>query len=260
MPRFRHSLGASGSVLSAKEQALLADTVGAGRYRVVTRWPLTVAFGPHAWLPAFGGGVCGFALSYRHGLWFALVAASVAGAAEMVSLATHEAGHLLSSRVAPGVSPRMLLMRSSGGVAIVEGRFTEPGGAAAFAAGGPIATVVFTIVLVLAAVLVAPSSVSLGLLVAAFLNTLILAVNLLPVAPTDGYALFRSAVWAETGSRAEAECRALAWSRVVLAWGLSVALLVLAVDKLYGVLAVVMLSSLTAQHHLVASRATQNRA
>ena len=131
-----------------------------------------------------GGAVCGFALSYRHGLWFGLIAAAVAGVAQMVSLAAHEAGHLLSSRGARGVSPRMLVMRSSGGVAIVEGRFMEPRGAAAFAAGGPIATVVFTIVLVLAAVLVSPSSVSIGLLVAAFLNTLILAVNLLPVAPT----------------------------------------------------------------------------
>ena len=47
----------------------------------------------------------------------------------------------------------------------------------------------------------------------AALNTLVLLVNLLPVAPSDGYALFRSALWAETGSRAEAERRAIAWSR-----------------------------------------------
>ena len=127
-------------------------------------------------------------------------------------------------------------------------------------AGGPIATVVFTIVLVLAAVFVSPGSVSIGLLVAAFLNTLILAVNLLPVAPTDGYALFRSAVWAETGSRAEAERRALAWSRVVLASGLFVAVLVLGIDKLYGVLAVVILVTLTVQHHVVARRAAENPA
>jgi Zn-dependent protease len=260
MSRFPRTFNASDSTLSAKEQALLADTVGAGRYRVVTRWPLTVAFGPYAWLPALGGAVCGFALSYRHGLWFGLIAAAVAGVAQMVSLAAHEAGHLLSSRGARGVSPRMLVMRSSGGVAIVEGRFMEPRGAAAFAAGGPIATVVFTIVLVLAAVFVSPGSVSIGLLVAAFLNTLILAVNLLPVAPTDGYALFRSAVWAETGSRAEAERRALAWSRVVLASGLFVAVLVLGIDKLYGVLAVVILVTLTVQHHVVARRAAENPA
>ncbi len=260
MARFVRLFRPSGSSLSAKEQMLLADTVGAGEYRVVTRWPLTVAFGPHAWLPAFGGAVCGFAFSYRHGLWFGLTAALVAGGAQMVSLAAHEAGHLLSSRSAHGVRPRMLLMRSSGGVAIIEGRFTEPRGAAAFAAGGPIATIVITIVLALAAVLVSPSSVSIGLLVAAFLNMLILAVNLLPVAPTDGYALFRSAVWAETGSRAEAERRALEWSRVVLASGLLVALLILAADKLFGVLAVVMLITLTAQHHVVARRAAEKPA
>ncbi len=148
MSRFFHWF--EGSELSAKEQTLLADTVGAGSYRVLTRWPLTVAFGAHAWLPALGGAVCGFALADRQGLWFGLAAAAVAGAAQMVSLAVHEAGHLLSSRVARGVSPRMLLMRSSGGVAIVEGRFKKPREAAIFAAGGPIATVLLTIVLVLA--------------------------------------------------------------------------------------------------------------
>ncbi len=260
MFRFVRPSTGSSSTLSTKEQTLLAATVGAGRYRVLTRRPLTIAFGPHAWLPALGGAVCGFGFSYRHGLWFGLVAAAVAGLAQMVSLAVHEAGHLLSSRAALGVSPRMLLMRSSGGVAIVEGRFKEPRGAALFAAGGPLATVLLTIVLVLAGVIVSPGPVGIGLLVAAFLNVLVLGVNLLPVAPTDGYALFRSALWAETGSRAEAERRAIAWSRVVIVSGLSVALLVLTVDKLYGVLGVVMLVTLTAQHHMVARRAAEKPA
>ena len=168
MFRFVRPSTGSSSTLSTKEQTLLAATVGAGRYRVLTRRPLTIAFGPHAWLPALGGAVCGFAFSYRHGLGFGLAVATVAGAAQMVSLAVHEAGHLLSSRAALGVSPRMLLMRSSGGVAIVEGRFKEPRGAALFAAGGPLATVLLTIVLVLAGVIVSPGPLGIGLLVAAF--------------------------------------------------------------------------------------------
>ena len=88
----------------------------------------------------------------------------------------------------------------------------------------------------------------------AILNGAMLGVNLLPVAPTDGYALFRSAVWEKVGSRAEADRRAIAWSRVVIAVGLSISILVFATNKLYGVLAIVMLISFTAQHHIVARR------
>ncbi len=78
-----------------------------------------------------------------------------------------------------------------------------------------------------------------------------LGVNLLPVAPTDGYALLRSAVWGR-GKPAEAERCAIAWSRVVIAVGLSISMLVFTTNRIYGVLAILMLISFTAQHHIVA--------
>ena len=68
-------------VPGTEERKLLAVTVGSGHYRVVTRWPLTVAFGPHAWMPGFAAALLAVAASYRHGMWFALAAAAIAGAA-----------------------------------------------------------------------------------------------------------------------------------------------------------------------------------
>jgi Zn-dependent protease len=240
--------------LSKNERELLAATVGIGRYRVVTRWPFTVAFGPRAWLPGAAGAFMAFVVLDRQGVIPALVGAAIAGVALLLSIAAHEVGHLVASQGVLGVSPRMLLMRSSGGVSIVEGRFAEPRGAARFAAGGPIASLIFTAALVAAGLLVPAGLLGVGLLVPAILNGAMVGVNLLPVAPTDGYALFRSAVWEKVGSRAEAERRAIAWSRVVIAVGLSLSLLVFETNKLYGVLAIVMLISFTAQHHIVARR------
>ena len=130
----------SSSPLSNKERELLAATVGDGRYRVLTRWPLTVAFGPRAWLPGLAGALLAFGMLHGRGTLAGLGAAAIAGVALLLGIAVHEAGHLFASQGVLGVNPRMLLMRSSGGVSIVEGRFKEPRGAAHFAAGGPIAT------------------------------------------------------------------------------------------------------------------------
>jgi Zn-dependent protease len=240
--------------LSKNERELLAATVGIGRYRVVTRWPFTVAFGPRAWLPGAAGAFMAFVVLDRQGVIPALVGAAIAGVALLLSIAAHEVGHLVASQGVLGVSPRMLLMRSSGGVSIVEGRFKEPRGAARFAAGGPIATLLFTAGLIATGLLVPAGPLSVGLLVPGLINVAMLVVNLLPIAPTDGYSLFRSAVWAEIGNRAEADRRAIGWSRVVIAVGLSISILVFATNELYGMLAIVMLASFTAQHHLVVRR------
>jgi Zn-dependent protease len=105
-----------------------------------------------------------------------------------------------------------------------------------------------------AAVLAPWPAVSIGLFVPAVATALLLGLNLLPVAPTDGYALFRSLLWAETGSRKEAERRALAWSRVVLVLGLIVSLELVADHPLAAVAALLTVATLTMQHHAVARR------
>jgi Zn-dependent protease len=240
--------------LEESETKLLEATVGVGRYHVLTRRPVTVALGPRGYLPALVGGLVGLAVSRADGAAAAILAAVVTGVALEVALAVHEAGHLVISRVVEGVRPRMLLLRSSGGVSIVEGNLKDARGAALFAAGGPLASVALTLVYAVVGVLLPLGPIRDGLLVAATLNLFVLVVNLLPVAPNDGYALFRSAVWAQVGSRAEAEKRALAWSRAVLAVGLAVSLLTFTFGRTAGIAAFALLAALTVQHHLVAVR------
>jgi Zn-dependent protease len=237
-----------------REVKLLEATVGPGRYRVLTRRPLTIAFGPKAYAPALMSAVFAFVFEVRVGPGAAVVSAAIAGVALAFGLAVHEAGHLLFGRRVRGVIPRILLLRSSGGASIVEGRFQDARGAAVYAAGGPAATVTLTLVYLDIATIVPWQPVTIGFLLPAVLSTLMLVINLIPVAPTDGYALLRSALWAETGSRAEAERRAIAWSRAVLAVGLVVALLLVAHHQLAALTVFFALATLTVQHHAVARR------
>ena len=164
----------------------------------------------------------------------------IAGVALLAGIAAHELGH----RRQQGRAWRHATDVAD---AVERGRLDRRGtlqGAArrgAIRAGGPIASLVFTAALVVGGLIVPSGPVSIGLLVPAALNGAMLGVNLLPVAPTDGYALLRSALWEKLGNRAEADRRAIAWSRVVIAVGLSISLLVFATNRLYGVLSIVML-------------------
>jgi Zn-dependent protease len=241
------------SALTEADKALLEATVGMDRYRVVARRPLTIAIGPRAYVPGLSSAAIAFVFSYHQGPVASVATAFLAGVALLVSLAVHEAGHLLFGMGARGIQARMLIMRSSGGASIVQGRFADARSAAVFAAGGPVASMLLTVTLIYAALLIPTGPVHDALLVTAFLNVLLLLVNLLPVAPLDGFALFRSAVWAEVGNRAEAERRAITWSRIVLFSGLSMSLLVLLTShRVAGVAALCVLATLTAQHRAAA--------
>jgi Zn-dependent protease len=250
MSRQRHRY----SQLDDSEARLLAETVGPGRYRVLTRRPVTVALGPGAYAPALMCGFLGFAAGIHAGFFAALISGAISGVGIAVAVAAHEVGHLLCSRRVRGLVPRILLLRGSGGASIVEGRFESPRGAAVFAAGGPIASAAVILVYVVAALLAPWTAVSAGFIVPAIMSAILLGLNLLPVAPTDGYALFRSLLWAETGSRREAELRAIAWSRAVLAFGLVISLELLAEHQSAAISVLVIVATLIVQHHAVARR------
>jgi Zn-dependent protease len=231
-----------------EQETKLVEAIGMKPCRVLTRWPLTIAFERHSYLPGLFTGTVAFGISYQHGVLAALAAAAIAGLAFTLSLVAHECGHLLLGRRVRGVTPRLLLMRSIGGVSIVEGRYGDARGAALFAAGGPLATLAITVAYVVAGLLLPAGPSATGLLLPAVLNLLLLGVNLLPVTPMDGYLLFRSALWASVGSRAEAERRAIRWSRRVLVYGLLVSVLVFCGDQQAGMLALLIFASLAVQH------------
>jgi Zn-dependent protease len=182
------------------------------------------------------------------------MAGAIAGVAIAVAIAAHEAGHLLFGRYVGGLVPRILLLRGSGGASIVEGRFENARGAAVFAAGGPVASAALILVYVAAGLLAPWTAVRIGFFVPAVASAVLLGLNLLPIAPTDGYALFSSLLWAETGSRREAELRAIAWSRAVLAFGLVVSLELFAEHRLAAVSVLFVVVTLIVQHHAVARR------
>ena len=172
----------------------------------------------------------------------------------ILSLAVHEAGHL-SCRGARGVSPRMLLMRSSGGVSIVEGRFKDARGAALFAAGGPVASVLLTLAMI-GAVLIPSGSLRTGLLVTAFLNLTHARREPPPVAPTDGYAAVPLGGLGRNRRPGRGERRAIAWSRVVIASGLTLSWFAFAADRCTGCSRSACSRVLMVQHHAASRLST----
>ena len=248
------------SVLSAMsaEERRLVEAAGIKPGRVVARRPLTVVLERGWSLPVLVVGLIAFGLGLRQGVFAACLAGAAATAATCVSLLAHEAGHLLFASLARGVTPRLLLLRPSGGASVVEGRYADARGAALFAAGGPLATLAVLAAYALVALLVR-GPIGAGIVVAAIVTAALLGLNLLPVAPMDGYLLFRAAIWASLHDREQAEERALGWSRCVLACALLAALLVYRTDASGGMLLLCLLATLVVQHHAVWLRREQLR-
>jgi Zn-dependent protease len=251
----RLSLERLSSPMNATETQFV-EAIGMKPSRVLIRRPLTVAFERHFYLPGLLAATLTFVISSRHGFLGAAAAAAIAGVVFTLSLVAHEFGHLVLGRRARGITPRILLMRSAGGVAIVEGRYADARGAALFAAGGPLATLAVALGLVAGGLMLPVGPFATSLILPAALNLILLAVNLLPVAPTDGYLLIRSAFWASGDSRNDAERRAIRWSRRMLVFGFFISLLMLWGDPQLGMVALAVCASFVVQHRAAARRLT----
>ena len=239
---------------NAAETELLGAIGMKSSCRVLTRRPLTVAFSRWFWGPAFALGILVDERWYRVGQYSAFAAAILCAFALVLGPIVHEGGHLWSARTIEGITPRILLVRSVGGVAIVEGRYQDARGAARFAAGGLLGTLAYVASLLTLGLLVPGGAFRMALLLPAVINAGLLIVNLVPVAPSDGYLIFRSGLWASLGSRAEAEERALRWSRCLLVYCLYFALLVFTHGTKNGLLALGLVATLVASHCVAAGR------
>jgi Zn-dependent protease len=239
-----------------EEEAALLEGAGTNptRFHVLVRAPWAVAIGRRAYLPGLLGGMIVFGVGYRHGVLLAAVAAAVAGIVLTATVLAHELGHILFARGSRGVKPRMLVLFSGGGFTIVEGRHENPRGAALFAVGGPLASLAVIIPLVAGGILLPTGPFATALLVPAVLATVLALINLLPVAPMDGWLLLRSAEWAKHGSREEAQRRALQWSRCLLVYWMLAASLIAVTDRLAGTIAALVCATFVYQHHKLVTR------
>ncbi len=235
------------------ETELLA-AAGLKPCRVLSRGPFTVAVARRAYVPGLLASILIFLVMHSHGAVTAIIAAEVAGPVFALSMVTHEIGHLLAARRVRGITPRVLLLRSYGGVSIVEGRYASAGGAALFAAGGLLASIVTSGVLFAAGDFLVAGPVAAGLVCAALLNVIVLAINLVPVAPSDGYLLLRAALWARSGSRSLANKRAARWSWWLLGLAVCGAVEIYTHDANAGGPLVLVLASLLAQNALALRR------
>ncbi len=243
------------SPVNTNERELLeAVGMSPSGVRVIARHPWSIALGRRAYLPGLAAAAMVFGIVAGHDPLGAVPASLVAALTMTICLAAHEAGHLVFSRFSRGVKARMLVLFSAGGISILEGRHEEPRGAAWFAAGGPIASLVASVAFIAVGLVIPYGPFTPALIVPALLTLATTGLNLLPVAPMDGYSLFRSWLWSNLGNRAEAERRALDWSRVVIVVLLGCTIAAYAVDRMFALISVIVCVTLVAQHHKAFTR------
>jgi Zn-dependent protease len=242
------------TALTLSEQALL-ESIGLKKGWVLLRYPVTLVVQRGAlWaLALFSLPV--FIETYAKGSSLAAsLGYGLAGSLGiLLTLVAHEYGHLYMARYARGVTPRLVLVRAVGGVAICEGRYEDARGATLFSAGGPAVTLLCTLSFG-AATLVShpwPGTHAVCSFIA-LINVLLLVVNLLPLAPMDGYMLLRNGLWALRGSRERGEQAALLVSKCLLAGSFVTSVALLAVAREAALVTLFLLATLYVQHHFTA--------
>ena len=122
------------------------------------------------------------------------------------SIVLHELGHAVVAR-RHGVAIEGIDLWLLGGVAKLRGEPHQPGDELRYAAAGPAVTVAIAAsfgVIVVALPAGAPDALRALLAYQFFINTIILAFNLLPAFPLDGGRILRAALWARVGDMARA--------------------------------------------------------
>lgn len=166
---------------------------------------LPVVLAPSGFLLIAFSALAGFVIGGGlRSLTAALLCALCAGLGVPLALAGHELGHALAARrlrmQVIGISIRWL-----GAGTYIDGAY--PGGRSAWrvAACGPLASLLLA-ALGACGFLAAPTGgLRLGLALFLGINLLIFALNLVPVAPLDGYRLLLGLAWARCGDKERAE-------------------------------------------------------
>jgi Zn-dependent protease len=243
--------------MTDSERELVAS-IGMSEAPVVWHWPFPLAATRGAGWLAGATFLVTMLAELKHGLLLALAGGVTAALALTGSLVVHEYGHLILAGKARGVTPRLVLLRGFGGVAICEGSYADARGAARFAVGGPLGTLAALVATAGPAFLLG-GPIAQVLRFVVLLNALVLAANLLPLAPMDGYMLLRSWLWARAGERAVGERQAMHVSRALLALAGLAAVLVLWQDRYLGVMVAFCIAGFVAQHQLAARQIAAHR-
>jgi stage IV sporulation protein FB len=152
-----------------------------------------------------------------------LLLAALIGLVPLISLTTHEFGHLIAAAWL-GLAPRAVVLKAFSGGAVLSRPCPMPWKEALFALAGPAANLAFAAFAGIVAALVEPGPLHtlVGLVVAFNLATGVIC--LLPCFPLDGGLALRALRWHATGDRARATREAqrvgrrIGWTLLGLGW------------------------------------------
>jgi Zn-dependent protease len=201
---------------------------------VLVRWPVPIVFSRGAVVPLGVFALIFVVFSGTRNPSILAATALLGGVGGIVSLIVHELGHVSVARRLSGVRPEKVSVMALGAAAHLEGSYRNGREQARMALGGPEASFVFALALMVPLFLPAPTSVKVGALGLALLNGAIGALSLLPVHPLDGHKVLVGLVWWAVGSEERARRMIRRLGTGMLAVDLSFAVLLLAERPVLG--------------------------
>jgi Zn-dependent protease len=201
---------------------------------MVVRWPVPIVFSRGAVVPLGVFALIFVAFSGTRNPSVLAVTALLGGVGGIISLIVHELGHVSVARRLSGVRPEKVSVMALGAAAHLEGSYRNGREQARMALGGPGASFVFALALMIPVFLPAPMSVKVGALALALLNGAIGGLSLLPVHPLDGHKVLVGLLWWAVGSEEKARRIIRRLGTWMLAVDLSFAVLLLAERPVLG--------------------------
>jgi Zn-dependent protease len=227
---------------------------------VLTRWPLPIVVSRGAAVPGCMLGLI-FALCSMHARPVVIVAAAALGAiGGTLSLIVHELGHVSASRRLRGLDASRVSLIWMGAATHFEGKYRTGREQARVALGGPVASLVFAVLLMACMAIPMPHDLKYGAFALSLLNVAIAFMMLLPVHPLDGHKVVVGVFWAITGSESRARGIVRRVGFTLLAFDVCGTGYLLAERPLIGAIVVLLGAGALAQRRLVGLTRTSRRA
>lgn len=218
---------------------------------MLVRWPVPIVASRGGLIP-FGVFALLFVVFSGYSKPSVLVPlALLGGVGGIVSLIVHELGHVSIARKLSGVRPSKVSVMSLGAAAHFEGSYRSGREQARMALGGPEASFAFALALTVPVLLPVPGAVKVGLLALVLLNVAIGVLSLLPFHPLDGHKLIVGLVWSVVGSEEKARRIVKRTGMCLVAFDISMAVLLLAERPVLGAVVVGLAAVAFGQKHVL---------
>jgi Zn-dependent protease len=196
-----------------------------------------------------------FAAVGRNGSASTVVIAAIFGAlGGAASLIVHELGHVRAARRTDGVIALKVTLITAGAATYLDGAYRSGRDQIRVAVGGPAASLLLAVPLMLVLGLPIPTPVKFASFLLALLNVAIGVVSMLPLNPLDGHKFLVGLVWSVVGSESRARDVIRRATRVLIAFEAVSSVALIAVRPIFGGCVALVVAVVVVERHITVRR------